>query len=376
MASLQPTTAGYRVQFRVDGKSRQISLPGTKRKAAESVTRHVEELIACRRSGERIHDHTVKWLSAIGQKLRCDLQKCGLIDGTTQAAAGGTMLQISTEFLRHRPIAAATLTAYEQTFGKLHGYFLMRPLDAITEAHAEDWRHYLLAAVKLSENTVRKHCSRASTFWNWAVRRQYTDRNPFHSLPKSVGDARGVKQFISAADIESIIDQTADPEWRLLIALGRWGGLRVPSEPFAIRWEHISWDNDRFTVESPKTGARVVPIFRQLLPHFLQLREHSAPDSVWLFERLRQGSGNVRDPLLKLIRRAGVKPWPRLWNSMRSTRETELVRDHQLHVACDWLGNSPVVAMRHYLQTTEEDMRRAVQSADILPTHLAEGKRD
>ena len=46
---------------------------------------------------------------------------------------------------------------------------------------------------------------------------------------------------------------------------------------------------------------------------------------------------------------------------MRASRETELANEHNVQNACDWIGNSVKVAMRHYLQTTEEDFERAVQ---------------
>jgi len=40
---------------------------------------------------------------------------------------------------------------------------------------------------------------------------------------------------------------------------------------------------------------------------------------------------------------------------MQASRETELPNEHNVQNACDWIGNSVKVAMRHYLQTTEED---------------------
>ncbi len=58
---------------------------------------------------------------------------------------------------------------------------------------------------------------------------------------------------------------------------------------------------------------------------------------------------------------------------MRASRETELANEHNVQNACDWIGNSVKVAMRHYLQTTEEDFERAVrpQKAKQNPKQLA-----
>lgn len=58
-------------------------------------------------------------------------------------------------------------------------------------------------------------------------------------------------------------------------------------------------------------------------------------------------------------KRAGVERWSRLWHSMRSTRQTELVERFPVHVVCAWLGNTIDVAATHYLKTTEQHFDEA-----------------
>ena len=65
----------------------------------------------------------------------------------------------------------------------------------------------------------------------------------------------------------------------------------------------------------------------------------------------------------RIIRRAGLTPWPKLFQNLRSTRETELAEEFPTHVVCDWIGNSQAVAAKHYLQTTDEHVARAAQKA-------------
>lgn len=78
---------------------------------------------------------------------------------------------------------------------------------------------------------------------------------------------RARMEFISRETIEKVIAKAADPEWKALIALARYGGLRVPSEPLALRWADIDFEAGRMIVTSPKTsqhkdkGQRVVPLF-------------------------------------------------------------------------------------------------------------------
>src|SRR3954469_19277869 len=53
------------------------------------------------------------------------------------------------------------------------------------------------------------------------------------------------------------------------------------------------------------------------------------------------------------IRRAGVEPWPRVWHSMRASCESDLAQSFPLAVVTKWLGNTPSVALRHYVDPTE-----------------------
>jgi hypothetical protein len=70
---------------------------------------------------------------------------------------------------------------------------------------------------------------------------------------------------------------------------------------------------------------------------------------------------NRRTTFKKIITRAGLKPWPRLFQNLRASRETELIEKHPLQAVTDWIGNTPRVAMRQYLMTTDEHFDAAVK---------------
>tara|TARA_R110002072_G_scaffold273413_2_gene434338 strand:- start:82900 stop:83307 length:408 start_codon:yes stop_codon:yes gene_type:complete len=70
---------------------------------------------------------------------------------------------------------------------------------------------------------------------------------------------------------------------------------------------------------------------------------------------------NLEPQFGKIIKRAGLKPWPKVFHNLRASRETELADEYLIQVVCDWIGNSPQVASCHYLQTTEEHFKKAVQ---------------
>lgn len=57
--------------------------------------------------------------------------------------------------------------------------------------------------------------------------------------------------------------------------------------------------------------------------------------------------------------KAQLKPWPKLFQNLRSSRETELTQKFPLHVVCAWMGNSQAVAAKHYLQVTDDHFKAA-----------------
>ena len=77
-------------------------------------------------------------------------------------------------------------------------------------------------------------------------------------------------------------------------------------------------------------------------------------------------NANLRSEMTRLLGRAGVSGWPRLFHSMRASRQTELQREFPLHVVCYWLGNSPRIAQQSYLLVTEDDFTRAARAKVIV----------
>jgi hypothetical protein len=49
------------------------------------------------------------------------------------------------------------------------------------------------------------------------------------------------------------------------------------------------------------------------------------------------------------LKKAGIAPWSKLFQNLRSTRQTELTELFPAHIVCSWIGNSERVAKGHYL---------------------------
>jgi integrase len=149
----------------------------------------------------------------------------------------------------------------------------------------------------------------------------------------------------------------------LLFALVRFAGLRCPSEVFSLRWQDVDWERSRFTVTSPKTEhhegkeSRIIPIFEELRPH-LEAAFDAAPDGAE-FCIVGIGRKNPGTELKRIISRAGVTPWPKLFVNCRGSRETELAETYPIQTVTAWIGHSPTVALRNYLQVPSEHFDRA-----------------
>jgi integrase len=95
---------------------------------------------------------------------------------------------------------------------------------------------------------------------------------------------------VPAETIEKVLDIIPCPQFRLVVALARWGGLRIPSELTTLRWSNIDLANGRMIIQALNTahhkdgGLRIIPIFPEVR---LYLEE--------LWERLPEGAS---DPVI------------------------------------------------------------------------------
>jgi integrase len=194
--------------------------------------------------------------------------------------------------------------------------------------------------------------------------------------------ATGIKdrqRFVTRAEIALVLEACPDHHWRAIVALSRYGGLRCPSEVLSLRWQDVDWEASRIVVASPKTehhagkASRTIPLFPELRRILDESFDLAPEGSVYVVdERFRKSAvgpggwmnANLRTHFERIIKRAGLTAWPRLFHNLRASRETELVEAYPLQVVTSWLGNTPNIAMRHYLMTTDEHFAAAVKGDD------------
>ena len=369
MASISNAN-GYRtIQFIApDGKRKSIRWGKCNLKSATAIKAKVEALIATAMARVSLDDETAAWVKDIPDRLADKLAKAGLIPARKLLAM--TLGQFLDFYIAGRKdVKEGTRANFGTDQARLLEFFgADKDLRAITEGDAEDWKIFLFGK-EYARATVGKAIKNARQFFRSALRRGLVKANPFDAI-KAPGMKNEVRSFnVTREMAQQVLDACPDGEWRLIFALSRFGGLRCPSEHLGLKWVDVDWERNRFRVHAPKTehhqdgGDRWVPIFPELRPHLEEAFDRAEEGAVHVVTKQRESNKNLRTQLCRIIRKAGLTPWPRLFQNLRASRETELAQAHPLHVVCKWIGNSPRVAADHYLQVTEDHFDLAGKSA-------------
>jgi len=376
MASIANDPGGRRrIQFvAADGSRKTIRLGKVSQRDAEAVARHVDALLASRIAGQPMPRETAVWLDGIGDVLRDRLARAGLIAAAEERERTTLGAFIMAYVDERTDVKPATKEVWRQGKAGLTEFFgTSRPLQEITAGDADRYKLHLIGK-KLAPMTVRKRLQFATMIFRAAVRRRLIAESPFAdvSIKASMPNR---ERFITAHETAKLLEACPNTDWRAIVALARYGGLRCPSEVLSLRWQDIDWDAGRIVVTSPKTehhpgkGTRTIPLFPELRPILAEAFDLAPEGAMYVVdERMRaraQGNAgwrncNLRTQFERIIKRAGVTPWPRLFHNLRSSRQTELAEKFPSHVVCDWLGNSEEIARKHYFQTTEEHFTQAV----------------
>ena len=73
------------------------------------------------------------------------------------------------------------------------------------------------------------------------------------------------------------------------------------------------------------------------------------------------GIGTDAELVEKIVKKAGLVPWPRLFHNLWASRETKLSERFPIKVVTAWIGNTPEIAMEHYLEVTDQHWQRALE---------------
>jgi integrase len=367
MASLYKDGASYRVAFSLDdpNERKRICLPGLTRAQADEVRGIVGKLVQAKLNNVPAPEVVERWLVDISNDLHSKLAGHGLVTPRGQEARP-TLKQFLARFFETLPVKASTAVTYKQCQANLFEYFGEdADMAGIGAAEADQWRLWLVKG-KLAEATISRRVKHARQFWHKAIKWGIVKDNPFNDL-KAGAQANEQRAFYITPEMTvKVLAACPNAEWKVLFALSRWCGLRCPSEHFALKWGDVDFEHKRIKVTSAKTehfagrGWRFVPLFPEIEPLLLQLLSEAPEGSEYVILRYRDPKQNLRTQLQRIIIRAGLEAWPRLFHNLRASCQTDLSNRFPAHVVCKWLGNTLAVAGAHYLQTTDAHFEAAV----------------
>jgi len=359
-----------------DGRRPTIRLGKVSQRAAEAVKFRVEQLLAAKLTGHALEADTAGWLADLEPAMADKLARVGLIPSRTTRAAA-TLGPFLKAYLDGRAdLKPATKIVRGQVIRDLTEFLgESRNVRSIAPGHADDFKQWLVGR-GLAPTTIHKRLQSARSFFHAMRRRKLIDENPFDGVKAAATGIKDRQRFVTRAEIARVLDACPDHHWRAIVALSRFGGLRCPSEVLSLRWQDVDWEAGRIVVQSPKTehhvgkASRTIPLFPELRPILAEAFDLAPEGAEYVvdakFRKAAMGpagwmNANLRTTFAKIVRRAGLQSWPRLFHNLRASRETELVEAYPVQVVTSWLGNTPSVAMRHYLMTTDEHFDAAVK---------------
>lgn len=110
-----------------------------------------------------------------------------------------------------------------------------KPLTAGAHADGEAYRTAMQARA-LRPTTNHKRLGHARQMLEDAVRAGHLPANPWRHVRHRAGDPSERRAYVPVATAGQVIDHCPNVWWRLLAALARFGGLRIPSEAFSLTW--------------------------------------------------------------------------------------------------------------------------------------------
>lgn len=339
------------VQFSWQGKRHTIRLGSVSASQAEHFKRRVEQLVSCSRLG--IPSDT-EWLHGLSDELHAKLCGAGLV----RPRGYSTLEQLLLGWSESRDWSPQTRRLLRPFVRNMRSFFGDCRLSEITEDRAIEFRTWLGEhgghfGGGLSRATVSRRIRWARQCFSFAVKRSSLSVSPFTGIRGQNEVNRSRDYFVPARVVERLMD-AADVQLAGMLALARYGALRCPTEVLLMHSERVNWDNNTLIVRSPKTrryegqDQRTIPMCGPLRRRLREL-----PEGV-MFPDYQLSGSTIRSKLHSLCDRCGVPLWNKPWQNMRSTRETEWIANHSIQVVACWMGHSPMVALKHYLQVDKQ----------------------
>lgn len=361
----------YRLCVVVNGQRQRFGLGyDFANDAVTSLERIASKLESLKMTNEKLLDRKIiKEVSSLDQSIVDWFVSVGLLDAPTPRLKEFVEDYISTK----HGIEDYTIYKLQKSAKFLAGFFKHNP--RVTEICRADVENYINHKRKLgkAEDTIRSEVKHGRQFFDYAKKKLLVDDNPFEGHKFHKTDLSARKVVIPSDDLQKAINAATCMNWRCYLAILRWTGCRK-SEGFKVKWTDVDFAKKTIRITSDKTkkagkGFREIPLFPELEKILADAWSVSDKATEYVVNgdirpsKDKQGrvTINLDKPFRKILQAANVKPWVKLFQNIRVTRENELIREnYAAHVVHAWMGHTKDVADANYLTVMESDFQKAV----------------
>mgnify|MGYP006275874575 CR=1 FL=1 len=365
---------GYKIYLRdTDNRQRVLWLGKVSKRNAEIVFLHASELERAVKGGVSPEPATTKWSNELKGRIRERLATYGFVGAERKHIGGDASRLVKPFFDAYIATRKDWKPATQYKYGQSAKYFTsyvgpQRLLSDVTPADVDAWRLWLVTSAipakgdkparGMATSSANKHAKRIKTLFAQAVRAKLLSESP--AADQRIGPEvnRERDYYIDLATTRKVLE-ACNTEWALIFGLCRFAGLRCPTEVLGLKWTDVDLVEGRLRIDSVKTGLRFCPVFPELRPLLEAAKYIAPPNSVHVVRQYRGNETNLRSQLGRILERAGIVQWEKLFVNLRASARTDLEEIFPGHVCNAWLGHSTRVAERHYLQTTESHWEKA-----------------
>lgn len=244
------------------------------------------------------------------------------------------------------------------------------PAAQITKQQAQAFKNWLAVQPisdrnrePIAEATAAGIIRDVKALFNWTVENELIEKKPFNSVKKgSMTNAARIR-YISPADTQRILDACPSQEWRVAFLLWRLQGLRK-NEALLLKWDHVDLSSREMTIPSPKTAntgksRRRAPIGPTVCAALELLKEEQRRTGERSPLVLPGIPTDPRRPFEKIVIKAGLIQWGRLFQNLRASASTDARRLFGVRFEAETMGHSPETADKHYITLTPADIADA-----------------
>jgi integrase len=271
--------------------------------------------------------------------------------------------------------------SYRQAAGKFMAFAgTATRIDRITATVAAEWVTTLAAPRVVtvqgkrvermpSPATIAHYSRHMRCILNEAVHQGVLTVNPFARIRTQPKKIERSWYYVSPELFGTILAACRNDGWRCFLSLQRFGGLRK-GESLAVRWGMIDWRQRTLTLPESvtKTGQeRLVPLAPALYELLMSCRSgHVETDFIVPTAEVdRRSDSNQHSRFRTVLKKAGVRPWEDLFQTLRRNAVQDLrdlLKDPWAVTAI--AGHSEEVERKYYLgRVRQADMDRITGAA-------------